>query len=863
MNKKGFTLTELLVVLLIISIIMVIVVPAAVGLLDVIEMSRLNASAKEFFLSAQHEFIYLDTAGSLHRINDISSESKARRYIVLTQETSFPKTSSLLLVTDGTSALIEYAPDSASIVAVYFSEKMTAAEFEEAYLSEDFTDTVVRRALRIGYYGGEPVTKPPREHSLTPKITVRNGEELWLEVVCTDIPEAEADSFDMQITLKNSHGTAMLTAPEVEVSVIDGTLTARVLLDTMQPYDIPFAVRFSSLSFSDLTAEAKITYHGKNGDESTPADIMQNTSVTFNPLFESADGDNITVSRVRHLNNLRYIATAPVTVTQTQDIAFRGIPASEFFDGHPREPQISPIPEFAGTFNGADFLIKNLSLNQGGAVTGLFAEVSGALKNVHLTGRAHLSASETTGTLCGHLTETGRINNCSASEITVEASSAATVGGLVGICEGEITHSSAVLDDISLGADCTFGGIVGKLNGGTVTYSHSAGKIASEENFVICGIASGTGTVKSCYSECTTAYISGSAFYGISPDTLNTSDSFYVLENAWLALDVGSGVKLKDIALSGFDTPLRAVVDSAPSPVYTPLPESVTQNGIATRFGMSVTPEPRGLIGLLEITYDGENYSYTLHHSFDAYGNDSQHHPAVTWDYPIAGETRVYVFRSDFASPENSASGWEWTTDGDLGADEIFGGFICKQVIDAEKVTLRFGDITKASEFYADETVLEGAVGVVAVLHDFIFDFETFEMLEYVSSYCYMNLEDGSVYGYEYGDMSGGNYNNSRLLDLESFAFPPSSDIEIRIYVFSTSALRPEKDWTAVIDAAEITDSVDYEPYTLYEIYRGYQFEPITVDLKLSNGMALKAIAEFRDSSSGGIYSVPRVREIR
>ena len=859
MNKKGFTLTELLVTLLMISVIMVIVVPSAVGLLDDIEMSRLNSAAKEIFLSAQHEFIYLDTAGSLCKLNDISSETETCRYVVIALGTSFPRSSTLLSTAKGTSAIIEYAQDSASVGAVFFSETLTASELEELYLTNGLSDPDDRRSLRIGYYGGDSVTMPPREHTLAPKITVRNGEDLWLEVACGDIPEAEADSFEVRITLKSGSKIAELAVPEV--TVIDDTLSARILLDTMQPYGIPFAVRFPAFGFKNVTAEAKITYHGKNGEESTPKDIMQKTAVTFNPLFGSSDGDSMTVSRVRHLNNLRYIDTAGVAVIQTQDIAFKNTPVTEFYYGSQRETQITPIPEFAGTFNGGDFLIKNISLNTDDTVAGLFTEVSGELKNIHLTGTARIAASETLGTLCGHLTETGRISNCSVSEMTIEAHDGATVGGLVGICDGVITRSSAVLEDVTLGDNCTFGGITGKLDGGEVTCSHSSGRIASAENSLICGVASGVGTVRSCYSECTTAYISGSDFYGVCPEALNASDSFFILENAWLALDADRAVEREDAALSGFGTPQRAVVDSLPSPVYAHLPETVTQNGTPTRFGASKIPEPRGLIGLLEVTYDG-SFSYRLHHSFDAYGNDSLHYPAVTWGAPAVGETRIYVFRSESAAPENGASGWECTTDGSLGADMLFGNFICKQVTDAEKVTLRFGDVTKTSEFFIEETIPDGLIGVIGVLHDHILDIETLEYREYISSYCYLDVEDGSIYVFEYGDMSGNNYNEIRLFDLEDFTFEPLSAPEIRVYIFSTSALKPEKDWTAVTDAAEITEAVCHEPYTLYEIFRGYEFEPITVELTLSNGRHLKACVEFDISSSSGFYCVPRIQTL-
>lgn len=850
MNKKGFTFAELIVAILMTAALIALAVPAVIGFLDNIVMTRLNTSAKGIFLSSQHEFIYRSGAGTLEQINDISAEKDGLKYLKVSQDNNFSQTlSALLSVADGTSAIIEYSPSSASIGAVFFSEKMTSSELETIYITENLYDPAVRRKLRIGYYGGDPVSKLPCEHMMTPKIAVVNREDLYLIITCDDIPSADFNSFDVEVVLKSALHSAALNA------YMDDTYTARLLLDTMD--DIPFAVRYPEFGLSDITAEVRIIYRGENGIEMTSDKTMSETAVTFNPLFENVDGNRITVSRVRHLNNLRYINTQYVTVSQSRDIAFKDVPETEFYIPRIRNLQISPLPEFAGIFDGSDHLITNISLDTYGDVTGLFRQVSGELKNIHLTGSAMISSSaETVGTLCGRLTTTGRITNCSASEITVESGDGSIVGGLAGICEGTITNSSAILDDIRLGANCTYGGIAGKLSG-SISFSHSAGKVTSSAGSLICGISSGTGRISNCCSECTAGYVSDSEFYGVSADA-DTRDSAYVLENAWLALDTDRAEERATISISGFTPPRRAVIDSVPSPVYALFPESVTQNGVSTRFGALFTPEPRGLIGILEVTYDGEGYTYDLIHSFDAYGNDSVNCPAITWDDPHAGETRVYVFRSKSAYPEGGEAGWEWTTDGEFSAEELHDNYICRQILDAELVTLRFGSIVKTAEFDSEESpseeeAPEGIVGVVAVLrYDFIIDMDTWDIVDHLANYSYIDFKTEQISSYEFGGLYG---NSGKLQELSDLTFETSNFFEVRIYLFSSSSLKFGRDWSG--QYPDITYDFDYEGYTMHEIFRGDSFDPISIDIKLSNGAEMNVSVDL--DSSGGMYSTPRI----
>lgn len=848
MSRKGFTLLELLVTLLIVSLFAAIAGPMISTLYVNIVMTRLNDTAMAVFMYSQHEFVYYDTCGRFDEVVALSHEKSGGSYVVLSPEKSAANSlSALLNVADG-SSIVEFIPSSSSVVGVYFSERISSDELEEIYLSQDLTDESLRRGLRIGYYGGEVVQPLPQEHALTPKITVVNCEDLYLEITSSDIPPAETDSFEVELILRN--GMFSETLKVHDLSIIDDTLTARILLDTMQSYGSSFAVRFPELAAGNITAEARIIYTNGDVREETSDRVMRGSAVTFSPLFESQDGNSIAVSCVRHLNNLRYISTADTTVSQTDNIAFLNVSASEFYLPLARNISIMPIADFAGVFDGNDNLIKNISLYGSSDFFALFGNVTGELRNVHLTGTTSFDTdAEIVGTLCGKLSKSGRIMNCSSSEISIIASAGNTVGGIVGICEGDIIRCSAVLDDITLGEGSTFGGIAGVLSDGAISLSHSSGTVESSANALICGISSGEGVIESCFSECTTRHVFGSSFFGISPETaeLHVSRSYFVIENAWLALDAGRAEDRKKLFLDGVSDPTRAIVDSVAASAQN-FPETVTQNGLPTRFGKYLIPEPRGLIGLVEVTFDDGAFSYDLRHCFDAFGNDSAHCPQITWDSPSDGESRIYLFRSISSSPEGGADGWVCTTDGILGDELVIDKFICQRVIGPETVTLRFADVTRTSEFYSEEVSSDGIVGVLAITYDlFSLRGDMFDPILFIPTYTYMETGSGVAthWEYQYGETEEAGY----IPALDELEYQVDGvEYENRLYIFASSDLVLGKDYTIDTDGCEILGTFEHGGFTFYELLRSNDyFDPKRFTIDLSDGKKLSVGVELVD----------------
>jgi hypothetical protein len=161
----------------------------------------------------------------------------------------------------------------------------------------------------------------------------------------------------------------------------------------------------------------------------------------------------------------------------------------------------TPIPTFTGVFDGNCFKIIGLKITSSDEYSGLFAVVSGEVKNITLE-NVEIVGNNYVGGLAGHL------NNASITNIYIkgEVAGSGSVGGIAGrisggsIDGGHITAGSEIYGS-------TVGGIAGTTESAAIiTNSSNAGKISGTATGTaiaggIAGSAEGATTISNSYSS--------------------------------------------------------------------------------------------------------------------------------------------------------------------------------------------------------------------------------------------------------------------------------------------------------------------------------------------------------------------------
>ena len=142
----------------------------------------------------------------------------------------------------------------------------------------------------------------------------------------------------------------------------------------------------------------------------------------------------------------------------------------------------TPLGELTGSLDGANFEIRNLYINSQARDAGLFAEVDGYIKNLHLRRvRVHKREDSNTGGFVGALFGSSSavsftIEHCSVTGHITSSDNTALVGGLVGKLElRNLVNSWA---DVSVSGKYTVGGLVAKCTSGcSIVSSWSKGTV--------------------------------------------------------------------------------------------------------------------------------------------------------------------------------------------------------------------------------------------------------------------------------------------------------------------------------------------------------------------------------------------------
>ena len=144
----------------------------------------------------------------------------------------------------------------------------------------------------------------------------------------------------------------------------------------------------------------------------------------------------------------------------------------------------SSATDFTGIFDGLGHTITGLTINNSSVNGGLFAAVSGTVRNVGMVGGS-ISAGGYSGGLVGELNY-GTVSNSYATG-NVSAPNVQGLGGLVGwMNDGTVKNSYATgnvtASSVSGSLSNGIGGLVGGMQGGLVTNSHATGAVSGGES---------------------------------------------------------------------------------------------------------------------------------------------------------------------------------------------------------------------------------------------------------------------------------------------------------------------------------------------------------------------------------------------
>lgn len=742
-NRRGFTLAEMLIVIAILALIMSITIPNTANFAAFLEANRLDGAAEELFLLAQNHLAYAKSAHSYKILEDAdtSLSTDGRAFFIVGDGEESALLPKELFSATGLSgrAVIVVDPQLLTVTDVYYSETFGIDDLKCLAAANDD----VSNHQHIGYYGGDSDVLSKRENRLIPTITVDNGDELSVRISCDTVKQTWDSEYSAEVTFSCENGEYTKVIDNFYNDSPYATIIVDRITDDGESYFMrDFLSEFQQTNDEPLGPPDSLTisvriYQKVGGQLNATSELtVKERAVTISPLFSIKNSSSVQISCVRHLNNLRFLSDSrDLHVIQTQDI--------DFLDA-----VFKPISTFSGTFDGNDKLIINPKIKAVEGCTGIFGTISGYVKNVHIVGNGgtaicgEIESCASVGVLCAIAENGSLIENCSASGISVDISSNESadvrVGGLVGEAKGRISHCSTSCDiSVSGEVSAKIGGIAGELSGGKIDYSHSAGRLSLSGNGAtsqVCGISYGSGEVSDCFSECSVGYISGAKYYSVSSPEGSADNCFFLSENDWLADDTESALSYDELCaleISGFAPADFTCFDSEIISKACPFPESVTVNGRPTRFGETQMAVPRGLAGIAKVEYSSGEYINNVLACFDAYGNDSNQSPNISWDDPQDGEVRYYLYRSVGAYPEKAApSGWNclFSAPAELSEEQLCGRYICQQISLSEveiDAVLSFGDISKTvplSGSHAETTKLE-KIGVAVVVNRVEFEY--------------------------------------------------------------------------------------------------------------------------------------------
>ncbi len=202
---------------------------------------------------------------------------------------------------------------------------------------------------------------------------------------------------------------------------------------------------------------------------------------------------------------------------------------------------------YTGTFDGDNFKISNLYMNNILDIQGLFGSVSGTIKNLELEDVYLETTGTNLGAIAGNVGGTGLIENCKVSgNVYGSAETSTYIGGLVGAL-GEGCQVSKCSSSANVSGNIMVGGLVGLLsavgNTAIIINSYCTGDVFASYRFAggLFGYGYANPTTN-CYS---TGVITGNQYVGGYCGQSNTGTAhvncYWDVESSEIADDCGNG----------------------------------------------------------------------------------------------------------------------------------------------------------------------------------------------------------------------------------------------------------------------------------------------------------------------------------
>ena len=337
-SRKGFTMSEVLVVVVILAITLAIAVPAMIGGIRRMNLNRLDDSARSIFLAAQNSMTAMVGKGEFEHFaedvtdnkvvdligkepsdfNDIShGDPNDLRYLDFKGSDAHKNALEELLPGGSIDKeleehryVVEYNCKTGAVYAVWYSDKKNFEDNSDAYTGEprEYDERLKNNPL-IGYYGGSGVDYALVGQMPIPELTITNAEELRLHIKMPNVPPG-GTSFDsgkigleVTVTGKDSGVIKPIIERSTDASkkvILDEGYSADLMLDTFNDYsDItmyPYINQWSGWTtgkaFKDWVAESD-----PSADELIPGEDI---SVTVTAYY--ADTDKLYLSQSATVN---------------------------------------------------------------------------------------------------------------------------------------------------------------------------------------------------------------------------------------------------------------------------------------------------------------------------------------------------------------------------------------------------------------------------------------------------------------------------------------------------------------------------------------------------------------------------------
>lgn len=284
-RRKGFTMSEVLVVVVILAITLAIVVPAMIGGIRRMKLNRLDDSARSIFLAAQNSMTAMVGKGEFeHFAEDVTGNVVVDlidgnpsdfvdpshgdpNYLRYLDSKNVDHEKALAELLPGGSIdkeleehryVVEYNCKTGAVYAVWYSDKKNFEDNSDAYTGEPRKyDERLKNNPLIGYYGGSGVNYALVGQMPIPELTVTNAEELRLHIKMPDaLGGTGFDPSKIGLMVSVTGKTSNVSIPIIQrddLVLLDEGNSADIMLDTFRDYSDPVKYSYKNRPYGGWT----------------------------------------------------------------------------------------------------------------------------------------------------------------------------------------------------------------------------------------------------------------------------------------------------------------------------------------------------------------------------------------------------------------------------------------------------------------------------------------------------------------------------------------------------------------------------------------------------------------------------------